>query len=65
MADEWISVGEAARRLGLSDDTVRRRCDEGVLHAIWTNPPNGGHRRVSVASVEKLHREMYGTPLTD
>jgi len=60
MTAEWISVGEAARRLGLSDETVRRRCDDGVLRAIWTNPPNGGHRRVSAASVEALRQQMYG-----
>lgn len=60
MAEEWITVGEAARRLGLSDDSIRRRCDTGTLRAIWTIPPNAGQRRVSAESVERLRREMYG-----
>lgn len=60
VADKWISVGEAAKRLGLSDDTIRRRCDEGKLRYFWTRPPDGGQRRISPASVEAYRREMYG-----
>jgi len=57
-----MSVSEAARRLGVSEDTVRRRCDEGALTASWTRPPRSGQRRVTVESVERLYREMYGEP---
>lgn len=60
-----MSVSEAARRLGVSEDTVRRRCAEGALTAVWTRPPGSGQRRVTVESVERLYREMYGTPDPD
>lgn len=55
-----MTIGEAAKRLGLSEDTVRRRCDEGALEVSWTRPPRSGQRRVTVASVERMYREMYG-----
>jgi excisionase family DNA binding protein len=55
-----MTIGEAARRLGLSEDTVRRRCDEGALTVSWTRPPRSGQRRVTVESVERMYHEMYG-----
>lgn len=61
--DDWITIGEATRRLApLSEHTVRRRCDDGTLKAIWTRPPGGGQRRVSAASVEQLRRQLHGEP---
>lgn len=47
----WIAIGEAARRLSLSVDTVRRMCDEGQLRS-WRSP--GGHRRVSAEDVARI-----------
>lgn len=46
----------------MSDDTVRRRCDDGTLKFFWTKPPAGGERRIYEDSVEALRREMYGPP---
>lgn len=52
----WLSVGEAAERLRVGAETVRRAIDSGRLTAGRTP---GGHRRVSAASVERLYAEMY------
>jgi molybdopterin-binding protein len=38
------TVGQVAELLGVSADTVRRWCDEGVLEATKSD---GGHRQVS------------------
>jgi excisionase family DNA binding protein len=60
VARKWLRIGQAAELLGVSDDTVRRRCDEGMLEYFWTKPPGGGERRIWEDSVENLRREMYG-----
>lgn len=65
MDEEWIAIGEAARRLGLSEASVRRRCDDGTLRSIWTKPPGGGQRRIAASSVETMRQQMYGGGLTD
>jgi excisionase family DNA binding protein len=52
----WLTVGQAAERLRVGLETVRRAIDSGKLTAGRTP---GGHRRVSAASVDKLYREMY------
>ena len=46
-----IPIGEAARRLGVSVDTVRRWSDEGVIEAIVLP---SGHRRYRVEDIESL-----------
>lgn len=43
----WISLGEAARLLGLSTGYVKQLCDSGRLPAIKL--PLGGHRRIHPA----------------
>lgn len=53
---KWLTVGEAADRLGVSVGVVRRAIDSGQLRAGRTP---GGHRRISAASVEALRREIY------
>lgn len=61
--DELITVGEAAARLQLSEDTVRRRADEGQLGPImWTKPPGAGQRRLKASAVEAYRRRMLATP---
>jgi excisionase family DNA binding protein len=54
---DWLTVGEAARQLGVNEQTVRRYADEGRL--VTVRLPSR-HRRVSAASVEVLRREIYG-----
>lgn len=48
---EWISIGEAAKRLDVHPDTIRRWVDDGTLKGKRTRP-DGGHRRVLAASVD-------------
>lgn len=46
-----MSLGEAARALGVSVDTLRRWDDAGKLHS---HRDARGHRRVSAAEVQRL-----------
>ncbi len=49
--DEWLLVGEAAKRLGLSPGTIRHRIDSGLLAGIRT--PRGV-RLVRASDLERL-----------
>lgn len=55
----YMTVGEVATRLGVSDTTVRAYVDRGKLTA-YTLP--SGHRRFKAEDVERLHAEIYGAP---
>lgn len=46
-----VRIGEAARLLEVSPDTIRRWCDAGKLHCTRTL---GGQRRIRRADVEAL-----------
>jgi excisionase family DNA binding protein len=48
---DWLSLGPAARLLGVDADTLRRWADAGRVEA-FTTP--GGHRRFSRRSIERL-----------
>lgn len=48
---EWLSLGEAARRLGVDPDTLRRWADSGKVEVFHTP---GGHRRFPRAAIEAL-----------
>ncbi len=47
----WLSLGPAARLLGVDGDTLRRWADAGRIEA-FTTP--GGHRRFSRRSIDRL-----------
>jgi excisionase family DNA binding protein len=49
--NDWISLSEASRVLGVSPATVRRWSDAGRLR-VFTTP--GGHRRFSRSALERL-----------
>lgn len=55
--DRWLTVAEAAEKLGVSQDTVRRHCDLGNLRCIR---PLGGPRKVSAESVAQNLPEQDG-----
>jgi excisionase family DNA binding protein len=40
---DWLTLGEAARYLGVAQSTIRKWCDSGRLPAFYTP---GGHRRL-------------------
>jgi excisionase family DNA binding protein len=48
---EWLSLGPAARLIGVDPDTLRRWADEGRVEAYATP---GGHRRFSCRDLERL-----------
>jgi DNA-binding transcriptional MerR regulator len=48
---DWISLGEASRLLGMSEATLRRWSDRGLV-SVFTTP--GGHRRFSRSSLRSL-----------
>lgn len=57
----WLTVGQAARLLRVSDTTVREYADAGRLTA--SRLPSG-HRRIDPTSVEQLRAELYDQPGT-
>lgn len=50
-SSDWLSLGEAARRLGVDPDTLRRWADGGKVD-VFVTP--GGHRRFPRAAIEAL-----------
>ena len=48
---ELLPIGEAARQLGVSTDTLRRWDREGLITTIRTP---GGQRRIAVTEVERI-----------
>jgi len=59
-AGDWISLGPAARLLGVDPATLRRWASSGRVDA-FTTP--GGHRRFSRAAIERLRDEQAGGTL--
>ena len=57
-----LSIGEAARLLGISVDTVREMENSGQIRALRTA---GGHRRFRVEDVEALLRRHSGSPRSE
>lgn len=51
--EEWVTVSEAARILGVSAETIRRYIDRGLIRARRLPL---GHRRVLRGDVEELRR---------
>lgn len=49
--DDWLSLGEASRLLGINPNTLRRWADRGQV-ASFTTP--GGHRRFARAAITAL-----------
>lgn len=54
----YVSVGQAARALGVTPDTVRRWTTTGLLACVRTA---GGHRRIAREDVDELKRAIGHT----
>ncbi len=52
--EAWLTISDAAHRLGVHPTTLRRWADEGQITVMFTP---GGHRRFSASSVEQLKVE--------
>ncbi len=48
---EWLTLGQAARYLGVAQSTIRRWADDGRVRAFYTP---GRHRRFRLADLEQL-----------
>ena len=51
---QWLSLNEAARQLGVHPVTLRRWADDRAI-AVMVTP--GGHRRFSVAEIDRFSEE--------
>lgn len=55
----WLTVSEAAQRLGFYQDKVREFADDGYLRSMRPPTRKGhGHRRIEAASVDELREVM-------
>jgi excisionase family DNA binding protein len=52
----WLTIGQAAERLGVHPTTLRRWADEGDI-PIMVTP--GGHRRFAVDEVDRFREERH------
>lgn len=54
---QWLSLSQAAQRLGVHTTTLRRWADNGDI-AVMLTP--GGHRRFALADVQRLAAQQRG-----
>lgn len=52
--ETWLTIKDAAQRLGVHPTTLRRWADEGQIPVMFTP---GGHRRFSASEVEHITEE--------
>jgi excisionase family DNA binding protein len=52
----WLTIGQAAERLGVHPTTLRRWADEGDIPIMITP---GGHRRFSVSEIDRFQDERH------
>ena len=55
MSESILEVGQVAKRLGVSTNTVRRLCEQGVFENAWVSGAGEKrkHWRVPASDVEK------------
>jgi excisionase family DNA binding protein len=56
---EWLTLGQAARYLGVAQSTIRKWSDGGRLTAFYTP---GGHRRFRLSDLDEFLSGARGTP---
>ena len=52
--NDWLTLGQAARYLGVAQSTIRKWSDDGKVPAFYTP---GGHRRFRRADLEAFVAE--------
>ena len=58
---DWLTLGQAARYLGVAQSTIRKWCDTGRLPAFYTP---GGHRRLRRSDLDAFLGGSSATPAT-
>ncbi len=61
MSDEYVTITEAARRLGVSEPAMRRRVERGLI-PVYTNPDDLRSRLVKAADLDAFKRPRLLTP---
>jgi excisionase family DNA binding protein len=59
MEEEYITIVEAARRVGMSDKTVRRAIHDGKLAACYPQPNKA---EISITDLEAWHATLHVRP---
>ena len=59
MEEEYVTIVEAARRIGMSDKTVRRAIHDGKLSAHYPQPNKA---EVSITDLEAWHATLHVRP---
>lgn len=59
MSHPYVTIRSTALRLQVHENTVRNWVDKGILQALRL--PTGA-RRIPVAEVERLERQMFAVP---
>jgi len=59
MEEEYVTIVEAARRVGMSDKTVRRAIHDGKLEARYPQPNKA---EVSITDLEAWHATLHVRP---
>jgi excisionase family DNA binding protein len=54
---ELLSISEAAARLRVHPNTLRRWADEGIVRSVRPPKP-GGHRRFTSTEIARVRAEM-------
>jgi excisionase family DNA binding protein len=57
--EQWLTLEQASRRLGVHASTLRRWVDQGDITALRTP---GGHRRFALSDLERFERERRQQP---
>ncbi len=61
MSDEYVTITEAARRLGVSEPALRRRVERGLI-AVYSNPDDLRSRLVKAADLDAFKLPKLLTP---
>ncbi|MDP9470377.1 MAG: helix-turn-helix domain-containing protein [Chloroflexota bacterium] len=61
MSDEYVTIAEAARRLGVSEPAMRRRVERGMI-PVYSSPCDLRSRLVKAADLDAFRLPKLLTP---